>query len=60
MQNIKPDTETLITLRQTIHSLLNYIDRKIEELQTYEDETIKIKIKMKMKSNKEVTPMDID
>ena len=38
------DIETLITLRQRIYSILNNIDRKIENLQTYEDENVKIKI----------------
>ena len=38
------DIETLITLRQRIYSILNNIDRKIEELQIYEDENVKIKI----------------
>ena len=38
------DIETLIALRQRIYSILNIIDRKIEELQIYEDENVKIKI----------------
>ena len=38
------DIETLIALRQRIYSILNNIDRKIENLQTYEDENVKIKI----------------
>ena len=36
--------ETLIELRSTLYSLLNDINRKIEELTTYEDEYFKITI----------------
>ena len=37
------DIETLIALRLTIYSLLIDINRKIEELQIYEDENVKSK-----------------
>ena len=43
MQN-KTKLERLIELQKRIILLLKAIDRKIEDLQTYEDENVKIKI----------------
>ena len=43
MQN-KTKLERLIELQKRIILLLKAIDRKIENLQTYEDENVKIKI----------------
>ena len=45
------DIETLIALRLTIYSLLIDINRKIEELNTYEDDNFKITINNEMKNN---------
>ena len=47
------DIETLIALRLTIYSLLIDINRKIEELNTYEDDNFKITINNEMKNNQE-------
>ena len=47
------DIETLIALRLTIYSLLIDINRKIEELNTYEDDNFKITIDNEMKNNQE-------
>ena len=43
MQN-KTKLERLIELQKRIILLLKAIDRKFEDLQTYEDENVKIKI----------------
>ena len=47
------DIETLIALRLTIYSLLIDINRKIEELNTCEDDNFKITINNEMKNNPE-------
>ena len=47
------DIETLIALRLTIYSLLIDINRKIEELNTFEDDNFKITINNEMKNNPE-------
>ena len=47
------DIETLIALRLTIYSLLIDINRKIEELNTFEDDNFKITINNEMKNNQE-------
>ena len=47
------DIETLKALRLTIYILLNDINRKIEELNTYEDDNFKITINNEMKNNQE-------
>ena len=47
------DIETLKALRLTIYILLNDINRKNEELNTFEDDNFKITINNEMKNNQE-------